>query len=401
MSFDLAVFRPRKALDAAAAGAIYAALTSEGASAPAGLVRAKELVAFYEALTARYPEIDDEPDESPFAVAIERRPDAVVINLSFSRVDEVAHAIEQLAKAHGLDVYDPQERRLICATDPDAVRRPAPAQKKLSPKEGLARFVAGVGPGLEALGFAPVPRAKHTWRRRSAEGVLHRIGLNLATREVRTDVAVGHERVLPWLAAATGAREPLPAMSLGYLHLRGWIPGEPWRDDAVELEYAIDHAGRVEKSAERFVRDVERFAAPFFDALGTTAAIADFFTRTKTFAKPRANWGLERETVAGPSERFWREDRALLLEIAMRALADPSSLDACVAEAQRRGAVWTKKDIYGGSPQLAGFITALARTIRDEIAPTKASTKTAITAKTKTKAAAKPKNKSGAAKRRG
>lgn len=103
--------------------------------------------------------------------------------------------------------------------------------------------MAGVGPGLEALGFAPVPRAKHTWGRRSAEGVLHRIGLNLATREVRTDVAVGHERVLPWLAAATGAREPLPAMSLGYLHLRGWIPGEPWRDDAVELEYAIDHAG--------------------------------------------------------------------------------------------------------------------------------------------------------------
>lgn len=77
----------------------------------------------------------------------------------------------------------------------------------------------------------------------------------------------------------------------------------------------------------------------------------------------------------------------------MRALADPSSLDACVAEAQRRGAVWTKKDIYGGSPQLAGFITALARAIRDEIVPTKASTKT--------KAAAKPKNKSGAAKRRG
>jgi hypothetical protein len=51
MSFDLAVFRPKKALDAAAAGAIYAALTSEGASAPAELVRAKELVAFYEALT--------------------------------------------------------------------------------------------------------------------------------------------------------------------------------------------------------------------------------------------------------------------------------------------------------------------------------------------------------------
>lgn len=94
-------------------------------------------------------------------------------------------------------------------------------------------------------------------------------------------------------------------------------------------------------------------------------------------------------------------DRAAARPLAMRALADPSSLDGCVAEAQGRGAVWTKKDIYGGSPQLAGFITALARAIRDEIVPTKASTKAAITAKTKTKAAAKPKNKSGAAKRCG
>lgn len=387
MSYDLAVFRPKKELDAAAAGGVYEALTTLGAAAPVVLARAKELVAFYEALTATYPEIDDDPDESPFAVAIERRPHAVVLNLSFSRVDEVARAIEQLAKTHGLDVYDPQERRLIRATDPDTLRRPAPTQKKLAPKEGLARFVAAIDPQLEARGFAPVPRTKHTWGRRSPEGVLHWVSLNLATREVRTDVAVGHERVLPWLAAATGEREQLPAMSLGYLRFGGWIPGEPWRDDDVEMEYEYCHAECVTKSAESFVRDVERFAVPFFDALSTTARLADFFTRTKTFAQPRANWGLEREKVAGPSNRFWREDRALLLEVAMRALADPSSLDACVAEAQRRGAVWTKKEVYGGSPELAGFIKALAKAIREDVGEAKAKAKGKGKAKTTTGAA--------------
>ena len=56
-------------------------------------------------------------------MAIERRPHAVVLNLSFSRVDEVAHAIEQLAKKHGLDVYDPQARKLIRATESAAGSR--------------------------------------------------------------------------------------------------------------------------------------------------------------------------------------------------------------------------------------------------------------------------------------
>ena len=148
-----------------------------------------------------------------------------------------------------------------------------------------------------------------------------------------------------------------------------------------------------------FLRDIERFAMPFFDALRSVEQIADFFERKKTFAKPRANWELTREKVAGPSERFWREDRGLLLEVAMRALAAPSSLDASVAEAKRRAAVWTKRDIYGGSPQLEGFIAALAEAIRED--GTASSTKATTTTKT-AKALSKPKTpKPRAAKRRG
>ena len=67
MSFDLGVFRPKKPLDAATAVAVYKALTTKGGSATAVLAPTKALAAFYEALTSTYPEIDDAPDESPFA----------------------------------------------------------------------------------------------------------------------------------------------------------------------------------------------------------------------------------------------------------------------------------------------------------------------------------------------
>jgi hypothetical protein len=70
------------------------------------------LLALYEELVERYPELDDAPERSPFVVAIERSPRALLVNIVFSRAREVAHAVKALAMKHDVDVFDPQSGRL-------------------------------------------------------------------------------------------------------------------------------------------------------------------------------------------------------------------------------------------------------------------------------------------------
>ena len=264
MSFDLAVFRSRRPLDDKQALRVYEALCSKNGAteAAAALEPTPRLEAFYRALTRSYPELGDDEEASPFATDIERRPYAVVMNVSLSRAN---------------------------------------------------------------------------------------------------DVAVGHPKALAWLSAATGARgETLPRMGLEYLFLRGWIPTAPWREvPTLAFNHEICHSDCVAKSVKRFVGEVKKYALPFFNALTAVDDIADFFDRKKTFSQARPNWTLDREASAGATERFWRADRALLFEVAMGALADPKSLDRRLAAAARREKAWSKKKVFGWTPNLAAQLDAL------------------------------------------
>ncbi len=363
MSFDLAVFRPLRALDDAAATALYIALCDAPTSparrdAEAALAAEAKLEAFYAALTAIYPELDDDEDESPFACVIERRPCAVILNVSFSRADEVAHTVEKLALAHGLDTFDPQTSKLLRAA-PGAEPRPA-GTPKLKPKEGLDRFVAGIGPKLLALGFAPVPRVKHAWARTVESGITHQVSLNLGTRNVRPDVAIGHPTAAAWLAAALGKREPAPTMGLAYLYFQGWIPGRPWREGEGDFDYAICHAECVAAAIADFTRTIQDYAFPFFDALRTLPALADFYERTTSYADARPNWTMEREKLSGFGGRYWGTARGLLHGTALRTLAEPARTAAHFVEARARAALWKEKDASAFfKPELFAQLDAL------------------------------------------
>ncbi len=363
MSFDLAVFRPLRALDDAAATALYNALC-EGAGTPArreaeaALATEPKLEAFYAALTAIYPELDDDEDDSPFACAIERRPCAIILNVSFSRADEVAHTVEKLALVHGLDTFDPQTSKLLRA-GPNAEPRPA-GTPKLKPKEGLDRFVAGIGPKLLALGFAPVPRVKHAWGRTVESGITHQVSLNLGTRNVRPDVAIGHATAAAWLDAAMGKREPTPTMGLQYLYFQGWIPERPWSETEGDFDYAICHAECVAAAIADFTRTIQDYALPFFDALRTLPALADFYERSTSYAAARPNWTMAREQLSGFAGRYWSASRGLLHGTALRTLAEPARTPEYFAEARARAALWKEKDASAFfKPELFAQLDAL------------------------------------------
>lgn len=353
-------------MDAEQALRVYEALCRKNgaAEAKAALEATPRLEVFHRALTSTFPELADDEDESPFAADIERRPYALVMNVSFSRADEVAAVVERLAKEHDLDVFDPQAKRFVRASDPDGARRTAPPQR-LKPKEGVVLLAAGLEPRLADLGFTSRSKAKNSWARVLPNGVVHEVCLNLGTREVRPDVAVGHAQALAWLATATGTRsETLPRMGLEYLFFGGWIPSTPWKEPGeLAFNHEICHPDCVAKSVKRFVGEVKTYAVPFFDALDTVEGIADFFDRTKTFSQARPSWTIEREAVSGAAGRFWRSDRALLLEVAMGALADPKSLGRRLAAASRREKAWGKKKVFGWRSELAAQLAALGDAI--------------------------------------
>ena len=362
MSFDLAVFRPARALDDTEATALYVALCAGGKDAArheaeARLMVAPELDAFYAKLTAIYPELDDDEDESPFSCAMQREPKYVIMNLSFSRADEVAHVVEKLALAHGLDTFDPQSRKLLRAAEPGAAPRPA-GTPKLPLKEGLARFVEGVEPRLGNLGFFPVPRLKHTWGRTSPSGITHRLSLNLGTRDVRPDVSFGHPTAEAWYASAMGKREALPAMGLEYLYFQGFIPGRDWSEEG-DFEYAICHSECVAAAVVDFTRTVVDYAVPFFDALDTLEQVADFYRRPVPYSTARPNWTIDRERLSGPAGRYWGSARGLVFSTVMRVLAEPSLTVQIFAEARARATLWQEKEAFGFRPELFAKLDAL------------------------------------------
>ncbi|MBX3230287.1 MAG: hypothetical protein KIT84_03865 [Labilithrix sp.] len=254
MSFDLVVFRATKAIDDAAA--------------PPPLEASERPAAFYAALTEQFPELDDDEDESPFAAAIEHTDRHVVMNVSFSRAGEVAHAVAVLAKKHDLDVYDPQAKTLRRAKDP----LPKAPPKKPKPKDAVALFTEELAPKLAAHGFAPV--GPNRWGRMSKGGVHQEVGLNLATRAVRVDVGFAHTDALAAVRRALGEPKlPVPMMGLEYLHFRGWIPGEPWSE--------------ATSTGAAFADETERYALPFFDSVATLETAAYFFSATKPPSEAR------------------------------------------------------------------------------------------------------------------
>lgn len=241
---------------------------------------------------------------------------------------------------------------------PGAAPRAAPA-RKLSPKDGVARFRELVTPGLAALGFTLAKRKKDRWRRAGEGGTSVELALNLATRDARPDVALVHDDVVRPYLAAVGAKELPPLMGLEYLYYGGLVPGRPW-DPAHEgtFAYELCHAECIETSARTFLAEVERFALP----LGQIA-LADFFGRARSPGASRETWGPSSEETSGPAGRFWRWDRGLVYVTAALAIARPTERAVLLAEARARLARWQAQKVNGATPTLGAELDALERAL--------------------------------------
>jgi hypothetical protein len=121
MSFDLGVWFPHQRLSHAQAGDLYVRLC-EGE--PHELLPHESIDAFYEELTAKHPEIDsipedriDDHDYCPWSCALDRSDAHVIMSCVWSKAEYVGMLVSQLAKKHGLAVYDPQSARITYPND--------------------------------------------------------------------------------------------------------------------------------------------------------------------------------------------------------------------------------------------------------------------------------------------
>jgi hypothetical protein len=112
MSCDFAVWHTEDILDAAAAAELYGRLCAGDTS---GVVEHPGIVAFYEELTSKHPELDDVPadqldntDLCPWSIAHDRSEGHVQMSCVWSKADYVHELVMTLARKHGLAFFDPQ-----------------------------------------------------------------------------------------------------------------------------------------------------------------------------------------------------------------------------------------------------------------------------------------------------
>lgn len=121
MSYDLGVWYPHERRGDAEAGRLYIGICEGTIESP----RPHATVdAFYEELTAMHPEIDDVSDDRiddhdycPWSCTLDRSPGHVITSCVWSKARYVDSLVHQLARKHGLAVFDPQTGIF---TDPDS-----------------------------------------------------------------------------------------------------------------------------------------------------------------------------------------------------------------------------------------------------------------------------------------
>jgi hypothetical protein len=114
MGFDLGVWRSDKSLGRKEAGEIYVRLCG-GSTVSSG--NSPKVSAFYDEITRRYPEIDtlseDEVDGSPWACALVRSGQYVLMTIVPSRAEELVEVVSTLARKHQLLCFNPQSNDVL------------------------------------------------------------------------------------------------------------------------------------------------------------------------------------------------------------------------------------------------------------------------------------------------
>lgn len=128
MSFDLAVWYPHQQLSSEAALRVYQNLCESDLS---GLKPHPAIDAFYDELTARHPELDDIPEDQlddhdlcPWSVAHDRSDCHLIICSVWSKAEYVHEFVHQLARKHGLIVFDPQATAITYPDSANGASKP-------------------------------------------------------------------------------------------------------------------------------------------------------------------------------------------------------------------------------------------------------------------------------------
>jgi len=117
MSCDFAVWYPSHRLTNEQAGELYHQLCD---GITKGVVAHPAVDAFYNEITAKHPEIDDITDEEigefdlcPWSVAFDRSQGHLIMCCVWSKADYVGRLVKEMARKHGLAVFDPQMEEII------------------------------------------------------------------------------------------------------------------------------------------------------------------------------------------------------------------------------------------------------------------------------------------------
>jgi hypothetical protein len=131
MSCDFGVWYPDRRLTDAEAGERYVRLCESQVEGE--VVEHPSVQAFYAELTSLHPEIDDIPEDRvddtdycPWSIAMDRSDGHLIMACVWSRADYVGGLLRDLARKHGLALYDPQQGRIFY---PDEAQTPQTARK--------------------------------------------------------------------------------------------------------------------------------------------------------------------------------------------------------------------------------------------------------------------------------
>ncbi len=109
MSYDVSVWFSSRPIRPEEAGPFHVALCDGRRD---GLESSPRVRRFVDELTARYPQIDDVPDdkvdECPWTIAFDQSEGHVIMCIARSRSEEMKPIVQGLAAKHGLVCYDPQ-----------------------------------------------------------------------------------------------------------------------------------------------------------------------------------------------------------------------------------------------------------------------------------------------------
>lgn len=119
MSFDLAVWSSKTVPTHAEGLETYRLLCNDMCGGGPEEPGIKEL---YEELTRRYPEVDtvpeDELDDCPWSVELSRSGHHLIMCVQWPRSNEVRAFVLELARKHGVVLFDPQKSKVLWPEQP-------------------------------------------------------------------------------------------------------------------------------------------------------------------------------------------------------------------------------------------------------------------------------------------